>query len=516
MKFKHMVSALLGVVLILSALYAIAYQQVGTRKTHAGIVVIDAMKVFGDLERPGVQFPHDKHTDTLEKQKKDCKTCHLEEDDQLIYKFQRTEDLDREVTLDIYHMQCIACHEENNDNDMASGPVECGECHQRKPEVIAAQQVINFDASLHHRHLEAADSSCETCHHDYEPDDKPHYEIGEADSCRICHKDQMTEENISYQQAAHMQCIGCHQEQAVEGNIENPEVAAIKCVGCHEKDLLDQITKLDHVPRLNRDQPDMAFIKSLKEDTPQMMDMVVFNHQDHEKNVSSCDTCHHENLNACESCHTSTGSKESNWVTLAQSMHKADSPRSCIGCHTNQVEAKECSGCHSLMDTKTHVSESRSCQTCHNIPIDRLKKDLASGEKLNAKKYASKAKAVAIDYTALPNEVVIDVIADQYKAVQFPHQQIIEAMMGKIENNTLAAQFHQGKDVICQSCHHNSPQVTDPPPKCISCHAYSDIDQGDRVPAMKTAYHRQCFACHEAMEIENPVSTDCVACHEEK
>ena len=88
-------------------------------------------------------------------------------------------------------------------------------------------------------------------------------------------------------------------------------------------------------------------------------------------------------------------------------------------------------------------------------------------------------------------------------------------MMEKITGNALAKNFHQGKDAICQSCHHNSPDVSNPP-KCISCHASAEGEQDGRVPGTKAAYHRQCFECHEKMEIEKPVSDDCTACHKEK
>ncbi len=518
MKFKHMITASLGIVFIVSALYAIAYHQVDTSKTSADIVVIDSMKVFGDLERPGVLFPHDKHTAVVEEQGKDCQTCHQADGEKLVLKFKRTEEIDQETTLDIYHTGCISCHEEFANADVESGPVECGECHQEEPAVIASQQAIDFDSSLHYRHIEAADSKCESCHHGYDADRKEiAYVKGEEDSCRTCHKDHPADNVISYKTASHQQCISCHQKENAENNIENSVVAANKCVGCHDGEQLAQITKLEKIPRLDRNQPDVTFIKPLDDLSGQLMDPVVFNHQLHEEETSSCSTCHHETLNSCESCHTFSGTEKGNWVTLAQAMHKTESDRSCVGCHAEEQQAKECAGCHSLIDTAKHVSEGQSCQSCHSVPIAKLKADKASGKELRADHYrASSVKETEIDYKSLPEEVVIDVISTEYKAVHFPHRVIVESMMKNLSSNAMAANFHQGKDVVCQSCHHNSPDVTNPPPKCISCHASSDVDQDVRVPGTKAAYHRQCFECHEAMEIKNPVSTDCTSCHEEK
>ena len=39
---------------------------------RADIIRIDAMQIFGTLERPPVLFLHQKHTEALEKKNKDC------------------------------------------------------------------------------------------------------------------------------------------------------------------------------------------------------------------------------------------------------------------------------------------------------------------------------------------------------------------------------------------------------------------------------------------------------------
>ncbi len=518
MKIKHILTALLGIVFIISALYAIAFQKADDRLPKADIIVINSMKLFGDLERPGVSFPHDRHTDALEKLGKDCTNCHLTDGDKQGLKFKRTEEIDYQTSLDIYHTDCIGCHEENTAADLETGPVECGECHQQKPELVPGQQAIDFDASIHHRHIEAANNKCESCHHGYDADEKKVvYEKGKEESCRACHKKEAVDNVISYQSASHQSCISCHQQEKGKTEFKNTAVANLKCSGCHDNLQLKKIAKLDKIPRLDRNQPDTTFVKSFDDMIREMIDPVVFDHQRHEETVSSCSTCHHETLNSCESCHTLSGSEEGKWITLAQAMHNTNSDRSCVGCHAQEQKEKRCAGCHSLMDKKTHVPNGQSCQSCHSVPLARLKADKRSGRKLQAKRYkASKIKQTQVNYKAFPENIVIDVISTEYQGVVFPHKLIVESLMDKIEDNVLATNFHQGKDLICQSCHHNSPGISNPPPKCITCHSLADNGQDDFVPGIKAAYHRQCFECHEKMEIKEPVSTDCIACHKEK
>ena len=512
-----MVMALLGLSFALSALYATSHQQAESRKSRADIIIIDSMKIFGDLEKAAVSFPHDKHTDALEKQGKDCKTCHQTKEDELIFKFQRSAEIDYDTSLDIYHTNCINCHEERASANLETGPVECGECHQLRPKVVADQGLIDFDSSMHARHIKAAEDKCESCHHSVDADNKKiPYVKGKEDSCRACHKEDVQGKVLSYKAASHQQCISCHESPKAKEKIENTFVANNKCAGCHDKELLAKITKLDKIPRRDRNQPDITFLKSFDKIGKQMMDPVIFNHQRHE-DVSACGTCHHDTLKSCENCHTLNGVKEGDWVTLAQAMHKIGSERSCIGCHAQKQQAKDCVGCHALIEIESHVSEGQSCKSCHSVSIDQVRNDKASGKELLAQNYQTASpKETRIDWDQVTEEVVIDVISDQYQGVTFNHRQIVKKMMEKIQGDILATNFHQGKDLICESCHHNSPTVNSPPPKCISCHAHSEDDQEGSIPGMKAAYHRQCFECHEVMGIEKPHSEDCVACHKEK
>jgi hypothetical protein len=75
---------------------------------RADIIRIDAMQIFGTLERPPVLFLHEKHTEALEKKNKDCTVCHLTEKDLLVSKYMRIEDTAKQEVMDIYHINCIA------------------------------------------------------------------------------------------------------------------------------------------------------------------------------------------------------------------------------------------------------------------------------------------------------------------------------------------------------------------------------------------------------------------------
>ena len=97
---------------------------------RADIISIDSMRVFGNLERPPVTFLHQKHTEAVEKQNKDCTACHLVEKDRLVTKYMRLKDTTQQEVMDIYHANCVACHKETAAAKQKSGPLVCGECHK--------------------------------------------------------------------------------------------------------------------------------------------------------------------------------------------------------------------------------------------------------------------------------------------------------------------------------------------------------------------------------------------------
>ena len=109
-----------------------------------------------------------------------------------------------------------------------------------------------------------------------------------------------------------------------------------------------------------------------------------------------------------------------------------------------------------------------------------------------------------------PEEVVIDVLAQTYEPSKLPHREIVEAMDKVVRPSRLAVRFHGGQPVPCSGCHHESPEGTRPPP-CRACHTDAARPPAD-MPALDSAYHRQCIGCHQQMGIDE---TGCTDCHEE-
>jgi len=134
---------------------------------RADIIRIDNMKTFGALERPPVLFLHQKHTEALAEKNKDCTACHLVENKRLVPKYMRLENTTRQAVMDIYHVNCLACHQETADAGQKSGPLVCGECHKDRPDLVSIWQSIGMDKSLHYRHVKAQNEKCERCHHQY-------------------------------------------------------------------------------------------------------------------------------------------------------------------------------------------------------------------------------------------------------------------------------------------------------------------------------------------------------------
>ena len=147
-----------------AAVYGLEHPEDQEVARRADLIVIDTMRSFGPLDRPPVVYRHDKHTEALQKMDKDCSACHLkvdndkaEEEQRLSHKYMRLEDRDRESTMQVYHDNCITCHTDVQSRGEKSGPVTCGECHVKSPDVVSSWQPIGMDKSLHYRHSKAAD-----------------------------------------------------------------------------------------------------------------------------------------------------------------------------------------------------------------------------------------------------------------------------------------------------------------------------------------------------------------------
>ncbi len=509
MKTKKSAVILTSALLMLFIPYSFNNAISDTGRSGPDVLLIDAMKVFQELERPGVMFPHDLHTKELENRGNDCSVCHLSEDGNLVMKFARLKDIDKEVTLDIYHGKCITCHEESYEANLSTGPVECGECHVVEPKLTASQKLPSFDASLHYRHIKAGKDACDNCHHGYnEETQQKIYTKGEEESCRTCHGPETENEVVSYRLAAHQACVNCHQNTADSG--------PIACSGCHDAAELDKIEVVENPPRLDRNQPDSTFLKSFANMDTLMMDAVPFNHRVHENSVSSCRTCHHENLDKCEKCHSLTGKKEGNFITLPQAMHDEKSQHGCVACHAQELQEQNCRGCHVLV-VNEFGRDTQDCKNCHSVSLElisSLKND--QGEVDIARIEAKAARETRTILKDVPEKIDIGTISEEYEAVFFPHRSIIDALMKGIEGNRLAKHFHQGDNIVCASCHHNSSDELLKPPNCSSCHLTSGGKEAVNIPGLKEAYHQQCFRCHDAMSIKEPASTDCIGCHEQK
>ena len=206
-------------------------QSKNTPESRADIIRIDSMKEFGRLDRRPVFFLHQKHTEALERQNKDCSACHLPENNVRSNKFMRLENTDRQALMDIYHDNCISCHRETAAANQKSGPIVCGECHVTQPGVMSSWQTIGMDNSLHYRHSKALGKKCEACHHEYnEATKKLFYAEGKEGTCRYCHRSVKEDNRESMRSVSHTACISCHQKNLAK----NEDAGPITCSGCHD------------------------------------------------------------------------------------------------------------------------------------------------------------------------------------------------------------------------------------------------------------------------------------------
>jgi len=483
---------------------------------RSDIINIDFMKSMGDLERPAVIFFHDRHTDALEGKNKDCKTCHKTKDDRLSPKFMRLEDTGRQDVMDIYHNNCITCHNETAVAGEKGGPVICGECHREKPAAISARQPMGLDQSLHFRHLRAHEKKCELCHHEYDEKTKKLFYAKEKESsCRYCHKKETAENRISIELAAHASCIACHMQTMEEKKKAGP----VKCKGCHDLKEQQLIEKVDLIPRIERKQPDMVMIKTGNQDLDSSlknrMNFVPFDHKAHEGYNDTCRVCHHQDLSKCNKCHTLEGLKDGKNIILEQAMHQPGIEHSCRGCHAIKQNDKNCSGCHAFLG-KNRKQDHSSCLKCHIKPlpgeavaVGPTSNDAAAAEKLLALR---KTVSGTYDNKEIPEKVIIKDLTDKYEPVEFPHLKIVMAIVKNIKDNKLSSYFHTEKGTVCQGCHHNSPADVKPP-RCGSCHAKLINEKEPLKPGIMGAYHIQCMECHNNMFVDKVGCTDC---HKEK
>jgi len=345
------------------------------------------------------------------------------------------------------------------------------------------------------------------------------YKKGEEGSCAYCHD--ATPSKLAggktvkdIRTASHASCVACHEQKVAQKQAAGP----VTCAGCHDEKEQAKLEKLSTVPRLERNQPDVALLTPQepgKENQGTFMAAVAFDHKAHEALDISCKTCHHDTLQKCSACHTPDGGEEKGgFVSLAQAMHKTQSNRSCVGCHQQVTTVTpECAGCHAQMP-KAAKKDPESCKACHSVDPQML--DAGSDPVMLAKDAVAKRKDTYTKVPAdkIPETVVIDDLADTYKASQFPHGKVVRAIMEKADKSALARTFHKDQAGLCMGCHHNSPKSLEPP-KCASCHSKNGPGPDGR-PGLKGAFHGQCITCHQDMKVTSVQATDCIKCHELK
>jgi hypothetical protein len=490
-------------------------------KTGADLIMIDAMKTFGPLERPPVAFFHSRHTEALAEVKQDCSVCHMaDEKGRLSPKFQRLADEDRQKATDIYHVNCITCHRNRTASGQKSGPQKCAGCHQDDPAVASTWQAAAFDRSLHYRHVKATEEKCESCHHEFDKKaQKLVYVKGKEGACVYCHKDTWADDTSPIKEASHYQCIGCHRERMAK----NEKAGPMGCVGCHDADYQAGIEVVKEIPRLQRNQPDAVLVKTGDEiqpdgTRPSAMEPVPFDHLAHENYNDSCKVCHHASLESCSSCHTNAGKKEGDNVKLAQAMHSLTSTASCIGCHQEALKERQCAGCHNAIGSDTGKADGKSCKACHTKPLPG---NIDPDDDQATSQFAAKLlrernlEPRTFDTRQLPEKVVIGRLSDRFEPAEFPHDKVLKALIDGTRESKLAGHFHNEEGTLCQGCHHNSPAAVKPP-SCANCHG-NTVEGSDAFrPGLVGAYHQQCIGCHNSMGIEKPAARDCNACHVEK
>jgi hypothetical protein len=520
---------LFGLGLLLTATLVLAGVWTAPAMTHeaaapvedgrADIITIDGLRAFGALERPAVLFQHDKHTQALAKENKDCSVCHDTVKDRLSLKFKRTDDAGKQVVMDVYHDNCIACHKETGKTQgKKSGPVTCGQCHVEQAGAPSSTwRAIDLDKSLHYRHVKANEKKCELCHHEYNAQTKAlYYEKGKEGACVYCHKDVAEDNRIAGRPASHIACIGCHRKLTAEHKDAGP----FQCAGCHDARQQALIEKVTDVPRMERNQPDAVMVKiAVKEGNPEpiknRMLPVAFDHKAHEGYNDTCQVCHHAAISPCAQCHTIQGAEDGKQVKLSQAMHQRDAGASCVGCHNQQQAKPQCAGCHSMIPKSRSLTMEDSCRTCHAPAAGEnpIPTDDAQAKEMAARLLAQRQAAPAtVDVDQIPEKVTIKTLSDSYEAVSLPHRKIVLKLAEGVQNSKMAAYFHTAPTTLCQGCHHNSP-ATVKPPQCGSCHGSSSDALNPNRPGLMAAYHQECMQCHDQMGLEKPGSRDCAACH---
>jgi hypothetical protein len=503
-------------------------------------IIIDTLAAHGKLELPPVAYFHDKHTEALAKEKKDCSACHLTENGRMSFTYRRTSATPPDKIQAIYHEGCIGCHMEMAAAGKKTGPLDgfCRSCHNAAPPPAQPLEA-GLDKVLHYRHVASPDISaprdkdnCGVCHHQADPQTgRLTYVKGKEDGCRTCHGEKAAGRVPSLKTASHEQCVRCHLELGAKGVKKNGPYES--CADCHSaggrvviarnnQSFLDKLPDRQ-VPRLLRGQPDAALLTWLEKKAPAQaparMNPVPFDHQAHEAYADSCRSCHHTGISSCTGCHTLLGDQAGGGVTYEQAMHAPASTRSCIGCHTARTRQPDCAGCHATMARKDTPD---GCRFCHQplpkgtLPLNELA-SLTPQQRTAVAEIMLKSRPAApapLPAGQLPGTVILRELSSQYEPVAFDHADHLNKLEQAVKGSKLAQYFHGEALTLCQGCHHNSP-ASMAPPRCSSCHARAFDPRQPARPGLQAAYHGQCMSCHREMQVKL-AATSCQECHAPK
>jgi hypothetical protein len=461
------------------------------RTMSPSAVAMRPPRELGAPQRPLVEFPHGVHTDALSRE--GCQACHGFDESKRLIPGLAADAADMDAYMKFFHDKCTGCHLERPDEK--TGPVTCGECHLERPDAAAsARSPMNFDYSLHYRHVRASGEKCSACHHVYDSEQKKLvYRQGTEDACNVCHGEQDDRDRISLRTAVHTDCVSCHLQRRDRGEKTGPWL----CAGCHAAAAQNEIEKIKEPPRLDRGQPDAMWIAA-KGATARV---VPFDHRLHEGQADSCSACHHKSIGKCDECHPLASRPEGGGISLEQAYHLPGSTLSCVGCHRERSNRGQCAGCHRALP---QAPGQAACQVCHHGPLPQPVENRAALTVSFPPVQPSGLPAVSEDF---PAEIEIGVLAEKYRPSGFPHQKVVAALDKGVRESRLATRFHQDTGTLCTGCHHHSPPDIRVP-SCNSCHGDAAHPQKD-LPDLTEAYHRQCIGCHQAIGHKAQGCTDC-------
>jgi len=439
-------------------------------------IIMAQPDIFKELERPPVLFDHQRHTKALED--KSCDICHLKnKKGTLTYGFLEVkEKADRRSIIDAYHAKCNGCHGGNGEGSEKAHDLGCGECHVEKLQYQTAEW---YPAVFEHvNHLEAMEESCGTCHHEYdEAQGALVYQKGNEATCSNCHKMKDEGTRLALQKAGHVRCIGCHEQKYLEGKRkENPYV----CQGCHKLEGEPAQPEIEILTiRPYQSEPEKLLIGY----PGSILPPVPYDHKKHVEEKTCNKACHpfHARTlvetdtrflktgDACNQCHTQAKVEmTADAINADEVYHNAESPHSCIGCHTQKN--KEIT----KADEKTPVK----CTQCH------------TGEETLVE--VAKA-AQGQPPKEGPETYIISRLSKKRLPVEFKHA------------------LHVKMIEKCNGCHHDSPE--NEYPQCDACHGISANFGKTSTVKLVSAYHRMCLGCHRSIGA-GPIT--CVKCHEER